>query len=79
MEALLVREGNNHIYRSPSLIVSLCIYQIATILTLNMGGFSTTISFGKQVQKGTSNKVDNYCLQGKMLYHIGKLYITTSE
>jgi hypothetical protein len=52
MEALLVREGNNHIYRSPSLTVSLFIYQIATILTLNMGGFSTTISFGKQVQKG---------------------------
>jgi hypothetical protein len=92
-----------------------------------MDGFSTTISFGNQVQKGTSNKVDdmissppivasiilkntslshdiyveqyaidvdfkevyeklthgahveNYCLQGKLLYHLGKLCIPTSE
>jgi hypothetical protein len=24
-------------------------------------------------------QVENYCLQGKLLYHLGKLYIPTSE
>jgi hypothetical protein len=52
MEALLVREGNNHTYRSPALTVSLDRNQIATISTLQMDGVSTTISFGDQVQKG---------------------------
>ena len=52
MEALLVREENNHTYRSPTLTVSPRKDQIAKILTLYMNGFSTTISFGNQVQKG---------------------------
>jgi hypothetical protein len=52
MEALLVREGNNHTYKSPYLIVSPSTYQSETISTLQMYGFSTTISFGNQVQKG---------------------------
>jgi hypothetical protein len=52
MEELLVREGNNHTYRSPSLKVSPSIDQTATILILQMDGFSTTISFGNQVQEG---------------------------
>jgi hypothetical protein len=52
MEVLLVREGNNYTYRSPTLTVSLNTNQTATISTLQMGGFSTTISFGNQVQEG---------------------------
>jgi hypothetical protein len=52
MEAILVREGNKHTYRSPSLIVSPRTEQTATIMTLYMDGFSTTISFGNQVQEG---------------------------
>jgi hypothetical protein len=51
MEALLVREGNNYTYRSLALTVSSRIDQIATILALQMDGFSTTISFGNQVQE----------------------------
>jgi hypothetical protein len=52
METLLVREGNNHTYKSPTLTVSPSTNQTATILTLQMDGFPTTISFGNQVQKG---------------------------
>jgi hypothetical protein len=52
MEALLVREGNNHTYRSPSLTVCSSTDQIETISTLQVDGFSTTISFGNQLQKG---------------------------
>jgi hypothetical protein len=52
MEALLVREGNNYTYRSPALTVSLGTNQIATISALQMDRFSTTISFGNQVQEG---------------------------
>ena len=52
MEALLVREGNNHTYRSSTLTVSPSTKQIATISTLQMDGFSTTISFGNKVQEG---------------------------
>jgi hypothetical protein len=52
MEALLVREGNNYTYRSPALTISPSTYQTATILTLQMDVFSTTISFGNQVQEG---------------------------
>jgi hypothetical protein len=52
MEALLVREGNNHTYISPTLIVSPSTNQTTTISTLQMDGFPTTISFGNQVQKG---------------------------
>jgi hypothetical protein len=51
MEALLVREGNNHTYISLALIVSPRKNQIATISTLQMDGYSRTISFGNQVQK----------------------------
>jgi hypothetical protein len=52
MEEILVREGNNHTYISPSLIVSPGTDQIATISTLHMDGVSTTISLGDQVKKG---------------------------
>ena len=52
MEALLVREGNNHTYRSPTLIISPRKNQAATILTLELDGFSSTVSFGNQIQKG---------------------------
>jgi hypothetical protein len=52
MEALLVREGNNYTYRSPTLTISSSTDQTATISTLQMDGFSTTISFGNQVQEG---------------------------
>ena len=127
MEALILREGKNHICRSSTLTVSPRTNQTATISTLQMDGFLTTISFGNQVQKGTSNKVadmlsrppivasiilknaslshdgyieqysidkdfkelylkltldaqvENHCLQGKLLYHLGKLCIPTSE
>jgi hypothetical protein len=127
MEALLVREGNNYTYRSPALAVSSSTNQTATISTLQVDGFSTTVSLVIKYKKGTSNKVDdmlsrppiaasiilkntslshdsyveqyaidedfkevyeklthgaqveNYCLQGKLLYHLGKLCIPTSE
>jgi hypothetical protein len=49
MEALLVREGNHYTYRSPTPIVSSSIDQIATILTVQVDGFSTKISLGNQV------------------------------
>jgi hypothetical protein len=52
MEVVLVREGNNHTYRSKNLTVSSSIDQIETISTLQVDGFSTTISLGNQVQKG---------------------------
>jgi len=52
MEALVVREENNHTYKSPALIISPNTDQTATITTLHMDGFSTTISFGNQVQEG---------------------------
>jgi hypothetical protein len=52
METLLVREGNNSTYRSPALTVSPSTDQTETILTLQMNGFSTTISFGNQVKEG---------------------------
>jgi hypothetical protein len=52
MEALLVREGNNHTYRSSTLTVSTSTNQAATILTLQMDEFSSTISFGNKIQKG---------------------------
>jgi hypothetical protein len=52
MEALFVREGNNYTYRSPTIIVSSSIDQTAKILTLQMDGFSTTISFGNKVEEG---------------------------
>jgi hypothetical protein len=52
MEALLVREGNNHTYRSPTFTISPITNQTTTILILQMDGFSTTILFGNQVQKG---------------------------
>jgi hypothetical protein len=52
MEALLVREGNNHTYKSSTLTISPSTNQTATISTLQMDGFPTTISFGNQVQKG---------------------------
>jgi hypothetical protein len=52
METLLVIEGNNHTYRSPTLAESPSTNQTATISTLQMDGFSTTISFGNQVKKG---------------------------
>ena len=52
MKTLLIREGNNHTYRSPTLTVSSRKDQIATISTLQVDGFSTTISLGNQVQKG---------------------------
>ena len=51
MEAL-VREGNNHTYKSPTLTVSPSTDQIATILTLHVNGFYTTVSLGNQVPKG---------------------------
>jgi hypothetical protein len=52
MEALLVREENNHTYRSLTLTVSPSTNQAATISTLQVDGFSSTISFGNQIQKG---------------------------
>jgi hypothetical protein len=52
MKALLVREGKNYTYRSPTLTIFSSTNQIATILALQMDGFSTTISFGNQVQEG---------------------------
>jgi hypothetical protein len=52
MEELLVREGNNHTYRSSTLIVSPSTNQAATISKLQMDGFYSTISFGNQIQKG---------------------------
>jgi hypothetical protein len=52
MEALLVREGNNHTYRSPVLTVSPSTNQVATISTLEVDGFSSTVLFGNQVLKG---------------------------
>jgi hypothetical protein len=51
MEALLVREGNHYTYRS-TLLLSSITDQIATILTLKVDGFSTTVSLGNQIQKG---------------------------
>jgi hypothetical protein len=57
METLIVREGNNHTYRSPTLTVYPSANQTTTISTLQMYGFPTTISFGKKYKKGTSNKV----------------------
>jgi hypothetical protein len=52
MEALLVREGNNHTYRSPTLTVSPSTNQAATISTLQVDGFSSIVLFGNQIQKG---------------------------
>jgi hypothetical protein len=52
MEALLVREGNIHTYRSSTLTVSPRKNQAATISTLQMDGLSSIISFGNQIQKG---------------------------
>jgi hypothetical protein len=49
MEALLVREGNNHTYRSPTLTVSPRTNQAATISTLQVDGFSSIVPFGNQV------------------------------
>jgi hypothetical protein len=40
------------IHRSPTITVSPSTDQTATISTLQMDGFSTTISFGNQVKKG---------------------------
>jgi hypothetical protein len=57
MEALLVREVNNHTYKSPTLTVSLSTNQTATISTLQMDGFSTTLVI--KYKNGTSNKVDD--------------------
>jgi hypothetical protein len=51
-KALLVREGNNHTYRSPALTISPSTNQAATISTLQVDGFSSTVSFGNQIQKG---------------------------
>jgi hypothetical protein len=79
MEALLVREGNHYAYKSSTLTISSSIDQIATILALQVDGFSTTVSLGNQVQKGYKYKVENYCMQGKLLYHLGKICIPTSE
>jgi hypothetical protein len=52
MEALLVREGNNHTYRSSTLTISPSINQATTISALQMDGFSSTFSFGNKIQKG---------------------------
>jgi hypothetical protein len=52
MEALIVREGNNHTYRSPTLTIYSSTNQIATISALHVDGFSTIVSLGNQVQKG---------------------------
>jgi hypothetical protein len=52
MEALLVREGNNHTYKSSTLTVSPSTNQTTKISTLQMDGFPITVSFGNQVQKG---------------------------
>jgi hypothetical protein len=57
MEALLVREGNHHTYKSPTLTLSSSIDQIAKISTLQVDGFSTTVSLVIKYKKGTSNKV----------------------
>jgi hypothetical protein len=42
-------------------------------------GFIQQFHLVIKYKKGTSNKVENYCLQGKLLYHLGKLCIPTSE
>jgi hypothetical protein len=55
METLLVREGNNDTYRSPTLTISSRTDQIETISTLQVDEFSTTISLGNQVQKGVDD------------------------
>jgi hypothetical protein len=51
MEALIIREGNNHTYKSSTLTVSPSTNQTSTISTLQMNVFPTTISFGNQIQK----------------------------
>jgi hypothetical protein len=52
MESLLVGEGNHYTYRSPTLTVSSRTNQIEEISTLQVDGFSTTVSLGNQIQKG---------------------------
>jgi hypothetical protein len=52
MKELLVREGNNYTYKSPTIKVSSSTDQAAIISTLQMDGFSTKISFSNQVQEG---------------------------
>jgi hypothetical protein len=56
MEELLVMEGYHYTYRSPALTVS-STKQTATISTLHMDGFSTTISFGNEVEEGYKQQV----------------------
>jgi hypothetical protein len=128
MEALLVREGNHHTYRSP---VPYSIFKhrpnCNNLEHYRWMGFLQKFHLVIKYKKGTSNKVvdmlsrppivasiilkntslshdsyveqyaidedfkevyeklthgahvENYCLQGKLLYHLGKLCIPTSE
>ena len=49
MEALLNGKGYNHSYRSSTIIVFAVTNQATKTMTLQVDGFSTTISSGNQV------------------------------
>jgi hypothetical protein len=57
MEALLVREGNNHTYRSPTLTVSSSKTKLQQYQHYRWMGFLQRFHLVIKYKKGTSNKV----------------------
>ena len=52
METLLDGEGDHYPYRPSTIAVLIVTITVAAITALQMDGYSITISFGYQVQKG---------------------------
>ena len=52
METLLNGKGDHYPYEPSTIAVLIVTVEVAAVTTFQVDGFSTTVSFGYQVQKG---------------------------